>query len=103
MKCKALRKHFMVATLLGAFLLQQVPPLGAAPLSHPPLLISNFPKSQTMEITVSGTVVDGEGIPIPGVSVLVKGTSIGVATDLDGKYTLDVPSAESVLVFSYLG
>ncbi|AWW30246.1 SusC/RagA family TonB-linked outer membrane protein [Echinicola strongylocentroti] len=103
MKCKALHKHFAVVTLLVTFLLQQVPPLGAAPLTHPNLSTPNFLKSQAMELTVSGTVVDEEGMPIPGVSVLVKGTSIGVATDLDGKYTVDVPSSESILVFSYLG
>ncbi|MDN3668520.1 TonB-dependent receptor [Echinicola jeungdonensis] len=57
----------------------------------------------SVEIEVSGTVVDDSGFPIPGVSVLVKGTTTGVATDLDGKFSLTVPSSESVLVFSYLG
>ena len=52
--------------------------------------------------TVSGTVSDNTG-PLPGVNVIVKGTTNGGQTDLDGKYTLnDVPS-EAVIVFSYLG
>jgi len=54
------------------------------------------------EITISGTVTDNVGEPIPGVTVLVKGTTIGNATDLDGKYTLTAPE-ESTLVFSFIG
>lgn len=56
------------------------------------------------ERTISGTVTSGEdGSPIPGVNVIIKGTTSGTATDLDGKYTLKVPGAESSLVFSYIG
>lgn len=52
--------------------------------------------------TVSGTVSDASG-PLPGASVLVKGTSNGTQTDFDGNYTLnDVPS-DATLVFSYIG
>ncbi|WP_200980029.1 SusC/RagA family TonB-linked outer membrane protein [Echinicola sp. 20G] len=54
--------------------------------------------------TVSGTVTSGEdGTPIPGASVLVKGTTVGTATDIDGQYTLKVPEGGSVLVFSFIG
>lgn len=53
------------------------------------------------QITVTGTVTDGTD-PLPGVSVLVKGTTQGVQTDLEGKYTLDVPEA-ATLQFSFLG
>ena len=55
--------------------------------------------------TVSGTVtssVDGEGA-MPGVSVSVKGTTIGVTTDIEGNYTLGVPQNATTLVFSYIG
>ena len=51
--------------------------------------------------TVSG-VVSAEGLPLPGATVLVKGTSIGTVTDFDGAYSLDVKSNKT-LVFSYLG
>ena len=54
-------------------------------------------------ITVSGTVIDAEGVPMPGVSISVKGTSMGVNTDINGKYTLKVPSKESILVFAFVG
>lgn len=53
--------------------------------------------------SVTGTVNDEFGDGLPGVTVLVKGTSTGTATDLDGKFSLDVPSNESVLVFSFVG
>lgn len=51
---------------------------------------------------VSGTVTDASGVPLPGVSVLVEGTSQGTATDFDGRYTLEVAEGES-LVFSFVG
>jgi TonB-linked SusC/RagA family outer membrane protein len=54
------------------------------------------------DLTVSGTVTDGNGMPLPGVNVLVKGTTKGVQTDFDGNYSLEVSQGE-VLVFSYLG
>ena len=54
-------------------------------------------------IKVSGTVTDSEKTPLIGVGVLVKGTTTGTSTDIDGHFYLDVSSKESVLEFSYLG
>ena len=54
------------------------------------------------DITVSGRVVDGKGEGLPGVTVVVKGTSIGASTAPDGSFTLSVP-ANSTLVFSFVG
>jgi TonB-linked SusC/RagA family outer membrane protein len=54
-------------------------------------------------IKVSGVVKDSKGATLPGVSVKVKGTSIGSLTDIDGKYALSAPNSNSVLVFSYIG
>ncbi|MDE6377198.1 MAG: SusC/RagA family TonB-linked outer membrane protein, partial [Duncaniella sp.] len=53
-------------------------------------------------ITVSGTVVDPEGEPLIGASVIVQGQSMGTATDIDGQYTISAP-ANGTLVFSYVG
>lgn len=52
---------------------------------------------------VSGVVTDSKGAPIIGVSIVVKGTTIGITSDEAGAYKLNVPSAASTLVFSYLG
>ncbi|MFC3417306.1 SusC/RagA family TonB-linked outer membrane protein [Algoriphagus hitonicola] len=52
---------------------------------------------------VTGTVLDEFDTGLPGVSVLVKGTTNGTATDIDGKFSLNVPNDEAVLVFSFIG
>lgn len=51
---------------------------------------------------VTGTVTGSDGMPLPGVSVVIKGTTRGVSTDFDGKYELQA-SANEVLEFSSLG
>ena len=53
--------------------------------------------------TISGYVKDSDGEPLIGVSVVVKGTTIGAVTDLDGMFTLSVPVDAKTLVISYLG
>lgn len=59
-------------------------------------------QAQTVKIT--GTVTSSEdGMPIPGVSVVVKGTTIGGITDIDGKYAINAPTDATVLVFSFVG
>lgn len=56
------------------------------------------------KVTVKGTVTDGSNQqPLPGVNITVSGTTEGVITDIDGKYSIDIPSASAVLVFSYIG
>jgi len=61
-----------------------------------------LPTVEDFDITVTGTVVDDTGIPIPGVTVSVQGLSIGTATDLEGKYSITVPEG-STLIFSFIG
>jgi TonB-linked SusC/RagA family outer membrane protein len=53
--------------------------------------------------SINGTVSDESGQPLPGVSVVVKGTTIGVATNIDGKYKLNVPNDAQTLVYSFIG
>ncbi|MGJ8734722.1 MAG: SusC/RagA family TonB-linked outer membrane protein [Cellulophaga sp.] len=65
------------------------------------ILLSFTSNSQNKNI--SGTVTDDGGLPLPGATVLVKGTTTGTVTDFDGKYTLAVDSQATVLVFSYVG
>ena len=64
-------------------------------------LCFSFP-ALAQKITVSGTVIDPEGEPLIGASVLVKGETLGTATNIDGEYTISVPS-DGILVFSYVG
>ena len=55
------------------------------------------------QVQVTGTIVDESGAALPGVNVVVKGTTIGTTTDIDGKYTLSVPDRNSILVASFIG
>lgn len=59
-------------------------------------------KVKTVQSTVTGTVTDDLGTPLPGTNVLEKGTTNGTQTDFDGNYTLNVESG-ATLVFSYIG
>ena len=52
---------------------------------------------------IKGTVTDKDGIPLPGVSVFIKGSTTGAATDIDGNYTLKVSENGDILVFSFVG
>ena len=59
--------------------------------------------SLSAQQTVSGSVSDSEGVPLPGASVLEKGTTNGTQSDFDGNFTLDVSGSNAVLVISYIG
>lgn len=54
-------------------------------------------------IQISGKVTDEDGLPVSGASVIIKGTTKGVAADFDGVYNITVPNPENVLVFSAIG
>jgi len=66
------------------------------------LLLMIFSVVAYAQNTVSGTVVDSDGNPIPGVTVFISGTSQGTTTDFDGNYSISVES-DQTLVFSSLG
>ena len=61
------------------------------------------PAVRSTGIVVQGVIRDKKGLPLPGATVYVKGSVKGAIADADGKYRLEVPSANSILVFSYLG
>ncbi len=54
------------------------------------------------QLSITGTVVDDSGEPLPGVAVLVQGTTTGVVTNIDGAYTISAPS-DGILEFSFIG
>ncbi len=59
--------------------------------------------SLIQEKTISGTITDSEGNPLPGATVQAKGTTIGAVADVDGKYEINVPDDATLLVFSFIG
>ena len=67
-----------------------------------PFLVLCMSFSYGQEKTISGNVTDQNGLPLPGVSILVVGTSNGTQTDFDGNYTLTAANGQ-VLRFSYIG
>lgn len=57
---------------------------------------------ETKTVTIQGTLTDDEGIPLPGVTIIVRGTTIGTQSDFDGMYSIEAtPGSE--LVYSYVG
>lgn len=74
--------------------------------AKPPLMLLGLllALSLNAQTTVTGIVTSSEdATPLPGVNVLVKGTSVGTITETDGKFSIAVPSTEAVLVFSFVG
>lgn len=62
------------------------------------------PPSYKKDITtVTGTVFDQKGEPLPGASIMVKGTSLGATSDFDGKYSIHIPRNAAFLSYSYIG
>ena len=59
--------------------------------------------STIADVTVQGKVTSPKGDPLPGVTVVLKGTSIGTSTDANGGFSLQVPDANGILVFSFIG
>jgi TonB-dependent starch-binding outer membrane protein SusC len=55
------------------------------------------------QLKVTGTITDEKGGAFPGVNILVEGTTLGTMSDVAGKYTLSVPNANAVLVFTFVG
>lgn len=63
----------------------------------------NSSQVEQQKKTVKGIVTDENGEAIPGVSVLVKGTTVGTITDMNGNYSLEVPASGKSLVFTFIG
>ncbi|HAS57500.1 MULTISPECIES: mucoidy inhibitor MuiA family protein [unclassified Algoriphagus] len=73
-------------------------------LNYARLTVFQPRNTQPFNGTISGVVVSAsDGQPIPGVSVLVKGSTVGTSTDLDGRYSLTIPPRAGSLLFSFVG
>ena len=93
MKVNKLYRLSILFFLLGAFQVTSQSDIFAAESVSAPL----------QQITVTGVVSDNTGITIPGANVMVRGTTFGAVTDVDGRYSINVPNAEAVLVYTYIG
>ncbi|GAB3424194.1 TonB-dependent receptor [Niabella aquatica] len=73
--------------------------------SHMPdrLIVIKDDPLKKKDLTVTGMVIDDKGSPVPNASVQVKGSAIGTVTDSSGSFTLTVPDANAILVFSSVG
>lgn len=67
------------------------------------LVVISPQNNEIKDIVVRGQVTDAKKETLPGVSVKLKGTTIGAITDLEGRYTINVPDNNSILVFTYIG
>jgi TonB-linked SusC/RagA family outer membrane protein len=65
--------------------------------------LATISQKNDLAITVTGQVKDENGADFPGVNVLVKGTAVGTSTDVNGRYSLEVPDESAILVFSFIG
>lgn len=62
------------------------------------------PTSEVQQISISGTISDEEtGLPMPGVNIIVKGTTLGAISDTEGKFTLNLSDRNAVLSFTFIG
>lgn len=94
----------LVAVLLMHSAIAQKSELFASVAGSPP---GNPDKEVGTEVApvldVTGRVTDENGMAFPGVNIVVKGTTTGTTTDTDGKYSLNVPDENAILVFSFVG
>ncbi|MEO1011619.1 MAG: TonB-dependent receptor [Bacteroidota bacterium] len=88
-KCKTVASFDFEFSSKGVILLRKVPKL---PTLAPP-----------QQKPITGTVTDTNGVPLPGASIVEKGTTNGVTTDFDGNFTISVSNTDAILVLSYIG
>lgn len=86
------RKYTKILLMLFALLMPQIA-----------MAKAEINAEQQQQITVTGTVNDELGEPLIGVHITIKGTTTGVATDIDGKFSIAVPNEKAVLTFSFVG
>ncbi|HJX71010.1 MAG TPA: SusC/RagA family TonB-linked outer membrane protein, partial [Bacteroidales bacterium] len=67
------------------------------------IVITPYNPAKRQDIAIKGKVTDTEGVPLPGVNVIEKGTDNGAITDINGNFSIAVAGQQSVLVFSFVG
>ena len=66
-------------------------------------VVRNSNTKTVIQSTIQGVITDETGMSLPGANIIEKGTSNGVTTDFDGKYSITVSNSNAVLIFSYVG
>jgi TonB-dependent starch-binding outer membrane protein SusC len=67
------------------------------------IVIKPLDSKNAIDQTITGVVTDASNVPLPGVVVKLKGTTIAVSTNVDGKYSITVPDANGALIFTFIG
>lgn len=83
-----------------AFLIAFVPTVGIYANAENP---KDLKIQSAIQKTISGSITDDDGMPLPGANIVEKGTSNGVQTDFDGNFTINVSDENAVLVVSFVG
>ncbi|WP_163378401.1 SusC/RagA family TonB-linked outer membrane protein [Cyclobacterium sp. SYSU L10401] len=97
-----LARYFIYGLAIQLLLFQEVVAFGVNEKDKSDALQTKPAGDLVAAILVEGKVVDGEGNPIPGAAILVKGTTSGTTTDIDGNFSLEVDE-EAIIVVSFLG
>ena len=99
MKWKSIfKKQAVLLLIVGAVVFSP----GASASARSGQSVSGNP-SNAAPVKVTGKVTDSNGTPLPGVTVMVKGTTTGTVTDADGKFALDATDTKAVIAFSFVG
>ncbi|MEN8119289.1 MAG: von Willebrand factor type A domain-containing protein [Bacteroidota bacterium] len=67
------------------------------------IIALSIAQSMNAQITITGKITDDNGQALPGATIVVKGTTIGIISDINGEYSLNVPDSATVLIFSFIG
>jgi TonB-linked SusC/RagA family outer membrane protein len=94
-------KNASIGDVLAQVLTNQ--PLDFKVMDDNVVVIKPVDKKAEADVTITGVVSDATGETLPGVTVQVKGTTIAVSTDIQGKYSISSPDPNATLVFSFVG
>ena len=98
---QGIKKHLLIAKLVLLTFVLSIFEINAYCVGADDLNLNS--DNTLQQIRVTGVVKDADGQPMPGVAVKVAGTTLGALTDASGRYALEVPGANPVLAFSFIG
>jgi TonB-linked SusC/RagA family outer membrane protein len=104
-RCKLPFNRLLLLILAGGiYFPSYAQTLASTQVKVPPSLITALDENnKPLAVTITGKVTDEDNQALPGVNVLLKGSTNGTTTDFNGNYSLSVPDATGTLVFSYIG